>query len=85
MKCKDYYATPGVVGGGAARAFLQRRMRLAAAHGRQAAPGLDLDLFMVALLLGDPNRIKVFELQVRSLQARLPAHALTAPREGPMP
>lgn len=33
----------------------------------------DLDLFTVAILLGNLNRIESLERQVRSLQARLPA------------
>lgn len=44
----------------------------------------DLDLFTVALILEYLNRIDALERQVRSLQARLPAHALTARAEGPM-
>lgn len=34
----------------------------------------DLDLFTVAILLGNLNRIESLERQVRSLQARLPAY-----------
>lgn len=34
----------------------------------------DLDLFTVAVLLGNLNRIEVLERQVRSLQALIPFH-----------
>jgi len=34
----------------------------------------DLDLFTVAILLGNLNRIEVLERQVHSLQALLPPH-----------
>jgi chaperone modulatory protein CbpM len=47
----------------------------------------DLDLFTVALMLEYLGRIDELERQVKSLKARLPAHAHThvSPHEGPEP
>lgn len=39
----------------------------------------DLDLFTVAVLLGNLNRIEALEREVRSLQARLPSHLQVPP------
>lgn len=44
----------------------------------------DLDLFSMALLYGMLARIEALERQVKSLQARLPAH-LHSQHEGPQP
>jgi chaperone modulatory protein CbpM len=41
----------------------------------------DLDMFTVAILLGNLNRIESLERQVRSLQARLPASMGLSPKQ----
>lgn len=45
----------------------------------------DLDLFTVALVMDYLNRIERLEREVRSLQAHVPAHLITAHRDGPQP
>jgi chaperone modulatory protein CbpM len=40
----------------------------------------DLDLFTVAMLLGNLNRIEILQRQVQQLQALLPAHLLAGLR-----
>ena len=43
-------------------------------HASKTRLDFDLDLFTVAILLGNLNRIEVLERQVHSLQAMLPPH-----------
>lgn len=70
-----------------ASAFLQRQMRLSAVHGWQAAPGLDMDLFVGALLLGEPESPwRVLAITVQGAPARRATSATHCPLSwsGPM-
>jgi chaperone modulatory protein CbpM len=54
-------------------------------HAGRLRRDYDLDLFAIALLIEYLHRIEVLERQIRSLQAHVPAHGQTPPREGPQP
>jgi chaperone modulatory protein CbpM len=45
----------------------------------------DLELFTVALLMEYLNRIEDLEHELRTLQAKTPAHVIRPQREGPQP
>jgi chaperone modulatory protein CbpM len=54
-------------------------------HAGRLRRDFDLDLFAIALLLDYLHRIDALERQVKSLQARMPAHARHPREEGPQP
>ena len=45
----------------------------------------DLELFTIALLMEYLNRIEELEHELRTLQAKTPAHVIRSHREGPQP